>query len=62
MSGKISFTITDAAAAVGVSEPVIRRALAKGNLVAHYPTTRPVILADDLRDWIDSAPTDRRAS
>ena len=62
MSGslaKIAYTVAEAAAACGVSEPVIRRAQAKGDLVYHYPTSRPVILADDLREWIESKPVER---
>ena len=56
---KIAYTVSEAAAACGVSEPVIRRAQAKGDLVYHYPTSRPVILADDLREWIATAPVER---
>jgi hypothetical protein len=55
---KIAYTIPEAAVACGVSEPVIRRAHAKGDIVYHYPTSRPVIMADDLRDWLASKPVE----
>lgn len=59
---KIAYTIAEAAAACGVSEPVIRRAIRKGDLVPRFPTSRPVIPADELDDWIKSAPTQRGES
>jgi excisionase family DNA binding protein len=59
---KLAYTITEAAEACGVSHDVIRRAIAKGSIVARYPTARPVIPVDELRDWIESAPTERRRS
>lgn len=56
---KIAYTVQEAAASCGVSEPVIRRAVDKGDLTFHYPTSRPVLLAEDLRDWISTAPVER---
>lgn len=56
---RIAYTLTDAAEATGLSERSIADAIRRGDLVAHYPTKRPQILADDLRDWIASAPTER---
>lgn len=58
----VSYTIAGAAKATGHSDKTIRRALADGSLVAHYPTSRPVILADDLRAWVTAAPTQQRAA
>lgn len=57
---KISYTYAEAADACGVSEDVIRRAVRNGDLAPHYPTARPVLLADDLREWIESSPTQRK--
>jgi hypothetical protein len=54
---RISYTYAEAAEACGVSKDVIRGAVRRGDLVAHYPTARPVILADDLRDWMTATPT-----
>lgn len=56
---KIAYTVQEAADACGVSEQVVRRAVGKGDLTFHYPTSRPVLLAEDLRDWIATAPVER---
>ena len=42
----------------GMSVDVIRRAINAKRLVAHYPTSRPVILVGELRDWIAASPTE----
>lgn len=54
----ISLTLDGAAAATGMSVDVIRRAIRGGQLIAHYPTTKPVILVDELHAWIASSPTE----
>lgn len=59
---KLAYTYAEAASACGVSEKVIQRAVQCGDLVPRYPTSRPVLLVDDLRGWLESAPTQRRAS
>lgn len=55
----LAYSVQDAAAATGVSPDVIRRAIKAGNLPVKYPTTRPVVLVDDLRAWLESSPTER---
>lgn len=59
MTERISYTYAEAAEAVGVSKDVIRRAVAKGDLAPRYITSRPVLLADDLREWVAAAPSER---
>lgn len=56
---KITYNQAEAAEAVGVSERTIRDAIKAGTLPAYYPTTRPLIKAEDLKAW---ATTDRKAS
>lgn len=56
----LAVTVQQAASMTGMSTDVIRRAVNTGNLVAHYPTARPVILVDELRAWIASSPTESR--
>lgn len=56
----VAVTVQQAAQMTGMSTDVIRRAVNTGNLVAHYPTARPVILVDELRNWISSSPTESR--
>lgn len=55
----VAYTIRDAAENAGVSEKVIRRAIASGDLVANYPTSRPVILRAELEAWLASTPTEK---
>jgi hypothetical protein len=54
----IAVTVQQAAAMTGMSVDVIRRAINSKNLVAHYPTSRPVVLVDELRAWVKASPTE----
>ena len=56
--GKLAFTIPEAAAVASVGESVLRRAIKSGDLPQRYPSTRPVILASDLDNWLESLPTE----
>ncbi len=61
----VAFDVKGAAAASGISEQVIRRAINAGDLLPHYPDVdgrqidKPLILADDLRAWIARGRTER---
>jgi hypothetical protein len=55
----VSFDLPGAVAACGLSDKTIRKAIADGDLVAHYYGTKPVIVAADLAEWIESLPTER---
>lgn len=59
MTERLSYNVSDAAAAVGVSPDVIRRAVRSGDIPVHYPTSRPVILRADLEAWLAATPTER---
>lgn len=59
MTERLSYNVSDAAAAVGVSPDVIRRAVRTGDIPVHYPTSRPVILRADLEAWLAATPTER---
>lgn len=54
----ISVTVQQAASLTGISHDVIQRAIRASALVAHYPSSRPVILLSDLHSWIESSPTE----
>ena len=56
---RVSYSIPEAAEATGVSIDTIKRAIRAGRLVARYPTSRGVLLCDELRDWIENSPTER---
>ena len=49
--------VTDAALLAGVSVDTIQRAVRSGELPIHFPTSRGLILIEDLRAWVASAPT-----
>lgn len=54
---KLSYTLTEAAEAVGVSKRALQAAHANGDLEFHYPTSHPVVLHDDLLAWVACSPT-----
>ena len=53
----VSAGVTDAARLAGVSVDTIQKAVRSGELPIHYPTRRGLILIEDLRAWVASAPT-----
>jgi excisionase family DNA binding protein len=57
----LAYTLTDAAAAVGLSERTLRDAIGEGSLTAHYSGRKPLIRPADLEAWLESLPTERRA-
>lgn len=56
----IAYTIPDAAEACGVSETVLKEAITAGDITRRYPTSKPVIEADELREWVKSLPLEPR--
>lgn len=57
LSQRIAVTRDQAADLVGLSNRTIVRAIRAGELIEHYVSAKPVILIDDLREWIKAAPT-----
>ena len=55
----LSYSIAGAAEATGYSERTIHLAIAAGDIQRRYATSKPVILASDLRDWLESLPTEK---
>lgn len=62
--GMIAYTIEGASEVTPLGQGVIREAIRTGDLVVHYREggSHPIILADDLRDWIRSLPTEKTAA
>lgn len=58
---KVSYSIEEAAEATGYSTDTIRRALRNSDLTARYANTKPVILATELTEWLESLPTEAPA-
>lgn len=57
---KLAYNLVEAAAATGYSVSTLRIAIRRFDLVASYANSKPVILADELRDWLKSLPTEPR--
>jgi hypothetical protein len=54
----LSVDYAGAAAITGISESSIRRAVRAGELVPVYPTTTPVLLVEELHEWLRRSPRD----
>ena len=64
----VSVDAHGAALITGVSVDVIRRAMRAGELPVRFPridgkqVNKPLILADDLRAWVERGDTERKTS
>ena len=56
---RITYTIREAALAVGVSQGTIRGWIDDGRLTPRYVGRRPLVLADELRALVYDLPTER---
>lgn len=59
----VSYTLTGAVEATGISEDTIRAAIQDGSLIANFvgaKATKPILRAVELDAWISSLPTERR--
>lgn len=56
MEKKEAYTVQSAAKAYDVSMDTIRAAIKRGDLNAKYPTSRPVIAAEELKNWFEALP------
>lgn len=58
----ISADRATSAAACGVGETTLDKAVKEGELIPHYVGNKPVFRAVDLDEWVRSLPTERRGS
>lgn len=56
---KKAYTIQEAAEAYGVGVDTLRAHIKLGNLAARYPSSRPVIATEELKNWFNSLPEER---
>lgn len=56
---KISYSVQNLATATDLSVDSIQKAIKSGDLVANYYGTKPLVMGDEARRWIESLPTDR---
>lgn len=55
----LALPIPDAAKSIGMSPSALRRLIAAGEIIARYPTSRPVVDVRELRAYLDRCPTER---
>lgn len=56
---KLSYSIPNLAIASDLSVDSIQKAIKRGDLVANYFGTKPIIARDEARRWIESLPTEK---
>lgn len=54
---KLAYTYDEAAEATGYSVRTIKEAVARGDILARYANSKPVIQAAELEAWLSSLPT-----
>ncbi|WP_307076564.1 helix-turn-helix domain-containing protein [Arthrobacter pascens] len=57
---KLAYSLEEAAGATGYSTSTLRIAIRRHDLIARYANTKPVILAEELLNWLRSLPTEPR--
>lgn len=55
---KLAYNLEEAAQATGYSVTTFRTAIRRHDLLARYANSKPIILADELQDWLRSLPTE----
>lgn len=53
---KFAYSIPEAAEVASTSVSVLRRKIAASDITVRYIGTKPVILADELKAWLEALP------
>ena len=53
---KLAYSIPEAAEIASTSVSVLRRKIAANDITVRYIGTKPVILADELKAWLEALP------
>lgn len=56
---KLSYSLDDFAAAVGLSKEKVRQFIARGELAPSYADAKPLILQEEGLRWLRSLPAER---
>ena len=56
----VSYDIPGAALATGLSASRLREYIANGDLAVHYSGTKPVVLRDELAEFIAALPSEKK--
>lgn len=55
----VSYDLTGASAASGLSERELSRAISAGDLIVHYRGRKILVMHEELRAFIEALPTER---
>ena len=58
MNAKLAYSIPEAAEVASTSVSVLRRKIAANDITVRYIGSKPVILADELKAWLESLTTE----
>jgi hypothetical protein len=58
INSKLAYSIPEAAEIASTSVSVLRRNIAANDITVRYIGTKPVILADELKAWLNALPTE----
>ena len=58
---KLAYTYAEAAVAVGLSKSTLRAAVQRNELIAAYSGSKPLILLEELRRWLQTLPQEPRS-
>ncbi len=56
---KLAYSLDTLAELTELSKTSINEHIKSGNLVASYPNSKPIILADEAKRWLESLPNER---
>ena len=56
---KLSFSLDSLSEVTGISVDILQRHIKANNLIARYPSSRPVIERADALAWLRALPTER---
>lgn len=56
MSDKLAYSIPEAAEIASTSVSVLRRKIAANDLTVKYIGAKPVVLAEELKAWLEALP------
>lgn len=56
---KLAYSVPNLAAATDLSVDSIQKAIKKGDLVANYYGSKPLVTRDEARRWLDGLPNEK---
>lgn len=56
---KLSYSVPNLAAATDLSVDSIQKAIKRGDLVANYYGSKPLVTSDEARRWLEGLPNEK---